>query len=127
MGFSFTSNGSFNKTETRLQQMAKNDISTLLSKYGQVGVNLLRDATPVESGASAAMWSFKVKRESNGWKLSWHNQNRTSTGVPVVILLQYGHGTGTGGYVSGRDFINPVIRPLFDVLVSDIRKEVTRK
>lgn len=102
-------------------------LQSILSKYGAIGVAALQSVTPSESGATAAMWSYKVTNSDGKWKVEWHNQNRTSSGVPVVILLQYGHGTGTGGYVAGRDFINPVIKPIFAQIESEIRREVSRK
>lgn len=123
----FTSSGSFKDTEAFLQRMSKANIKKVLDKYGQMGVNALQSATPVDTSASAQAWSYKVANTKGMWRLSWHNQNRTSTGVPIVILIQYGHGTGTGGYVAGEDFINPAIKPIFDRIVTEVRSEVVRR
>lgn len=123
----FSSSGSFTNAEAFLQRMSKADIRKVLEKYGKLGLTALREATPIDTSVSSASWSYKVEKSKGFWSLSWHNQNRTSQGVPVVILIQYGHGTGTGGYVAGQDFINPAIKPLFDRIVSEVRKEVTRK
>lgn len=123
----FSSSGSFTNAEAFLQRMSKADIRKVLEKYGKLGLTALREATPMDTSVSAASWSYKVEKSKGFWSLSWHNHNRTSQGAPVVILIQYGHGTGTGGYVAGKDFINPAIKPLFDRIVSEVRKEVTRK
>lgn len=123
----FTSSGSFQDTNALLQRMSKANIKGALEKYGAIGVAALQAATPVDTSASAQAWSFKVAQAKGMWRLSWHNQNRTSSGVPVVILIQYGHGTGTGGYVAGEDFINPAIKPIFDKIVTEVRREVVRR
>lgn len=120
----FESSGSFDKTESFLTKMSKGDIFQALDKYGQMGVLALSGATPVDTGASAASWSYEVKRSVGSYSISWTNGHMVA-GVPLVILLQYGHGTGTGGYVSGRDFINPAIRPVFDKIAEDVWKAVT--
>lgn len=126
MSISFSSTGSFRNTEAFLNRMSRHDISSILNKYGSVGTAALRAATPVESGATAASWDHKVSRGVRGWELSWHNQNGSGN-VKIALLLQYGHGTGTGGYVAGRDYINPAIRPIFDQIATDVWREVTRK
>lgn len=123
----FTSSGSFKDTNALLQRMSKANIKNALDKYGAIGVAALKSATPVDTSASAHAWTYKVAQAKGMWRLSWHNQNRTSTGVPVVILIQYGHGTGTGGYVAGEDFINPAIKPIFDKIVTEVRREVVRR
>lgn len=121
---SVTTRGDFSKTETRLQKMASAERYKFLDAYGRAGVLALAAATPVESGDSAASWTYKVHMERGRYSVSFHNTHMAG-GVPVVILLQYGHGTGTGGYVIGRDFINPVILPLFDRMKADNWKAVT--
>ena len=123
----FTSSGSFRDAEAFLQRMSKANIKKVLDKYGQMGVAALQAATPVDTSASAQAWRYKVANGGGMWRLSWHNDNKTSTGVPIVIMLQYGHGTGTGGYVAGEDFINPAIKPLFDRIVTEVRSEVVRR
>lgn len=123
----FTTSGSFARVEKRLSYMSRNSITKALEKYGAQGVAALAAATPVETSASASAWTSKVSRGGKLWRLSWHNSNMTAGGVPVVILLQFGHGTGTGGYVAGEDFINPAIKPIFDQIIAEIRREVSRK
>lgn len=125
MAIEFEQTGSFKDTESFLNRMSKDKIADSLAKYGAVGVAMLEYATPVDTGMTAGSWYSEIKKENGVWTLSWHSQNETSSGIPVVILLQYGHGTGTGGYVSGRDFINPAIQPVFDLIVSEIRREVS--
>lgn len=122
--FTISSKGSFKNTEKFLQTMSKGDIFRSLDKYGQEGVAALSAATPAESGATAAAWSYEVTKGRGQQSISWTNGHIVG-GVPVVILLQYGHGTGTGGYVQGRDFINPALKPIFDRIASDVWKAVT--
>lgn len=121
---SINSRGSFDKTEAFLNKMKSDVIFARLDGYGREGVAALAKATPVETGLTAASWRHEVIHESGRWKLRFYNDN-TAAGKPVAILLQYGHGTGTGGYVVGRDYINPVIRPLFDKIADDVWKAVT--
>ena len=126
MRISIESTGSFKNTQSRLQRMSKARIASVLERYGTMGTAALRGATPVDTGATANAWFHKVSQMGGGWQLSWHNQNG-STGAPIAIMLQYGHGTGTGGYVAGRDYINPAIQPIFDRIAEDVWREVTRK
>jgi len=121
---SFESTGSFDNTERFLSRMSKGDIFKALESYGQVGVAALAGSTPVESGVTSASWGYTVKKTRGSWAIEWTNSNIVA-GVPIVILLQYGHGTGTGGYVMGRDFINPAIRPIFDRIAEEVWKVVT--
>lgn len=121
---SLESKGSFKNTEAFLNKMAKGDIFRTLDGYGQAGVQALASATPTRTGLTAASWTYEVKKERGGWSISWRNTNMVD-GTSVAILIQYGHGTGTGGYVQGRDFINPVIMPLFDKIAEAVWKEVT--
>lgn len=122
---SFESKGDFKNTERFLDRMSKGDLFRSLNKYGQMGVRALASATPSESGATAAAWSYTAEVTNKSYSLKWHNGNIVG-GTPLVILLQYGHGTGTGGYVSGRDFINPAIKPIFDQISEEVWKVVTR-
>lgn len=96
----------------------------VLEKYGQAGVDALASATPVDTGLTASSWSYKVETEGKKAKISFHNSN-IQNGVPIAIILQYGHATGTGGWVEGRDYINPAIQPIFDKIIEDAWKEVT--
>lgn len=121
---SFEASGSFDKTESFLSRMLKGDIYRTLDKWGQVGVNALAASTPRDSGATAASWSYQVRRTRGSYEIAWTNSNRAG-GAPVAILLQYGHGTGTGGYVQGRDYINPAMKPIFDRIANEVWKAVT--
>lgn len=124
MGFSITSSGSFSNTERFLHAMQKLNIQQILNKYGQIGVAALSSATPIESGLAAASWYYKAGKTSNGvYFIDWYNSD-IENGYPVVIGIQYGHGTRNGGYVQGRDFINPAIRPIFDEIENEVWKAV---
>lgn len=120
----WTTEGDFKNMEAFLKAMTGDDIYRSLNSYGQEGVNALAAATPRDSGLTANSWSYKVEKSRGSYSIEWINSN-TVNGTPVVIMLQYGHGTGTGGYVIGRDFINPAIRPTFDRIASDVWKAVT--
>lgn len=121
---SLQSSGSWKKTEDFLRAIKSDKIYAALDKYGRLGVNALSSATPVESGISANSWGYEVERKAGRYSITWTN-NHVVDGVPVVILLQYGHGTGTGGYVQGRDFINPALRPIFDKIADEVWRAVT--
>lgn len=124
MGIKFVHKGDFKKTERFLSKMMKRDYTKVLNKYGQMGVDALSRATPVDSGTTAASWSYKVEKSGSSATIYWINNN-INHGVSIAIILQYGHGTGTGGYVQGRDYINPAIRPVFDKMADAAWKEVT--
>ncbi len=115
---------SFKKTQSKLQRLSSIKPADLLAKYAREGVAALSSATPVDSGVSASSWDYTIESSRDSTTITWINSN-TVNGVPLVILLQYGHGTGTGGYVQGYDFINPAIRPIFEKLRNDVRKAVT--
>lgn len=100
------------------------DHMRILNHYGRKGVAALRAATPVDSGDTAKSWSYKIYSFRNSFKITWKNSN-VNDGVSIAVLIQYGHATGTGGYVQGRDYINPAIRPIFDKLANDVWREVT--
>lgn len=117
--------GSFDRTEVWVRRMASGEIFDVLNRYGDVGRSALASATPVDSGLTASAWSSEVSKKGNTWEIVWSNSNEHS-GVNVAIILQYGHGTGTGGYVAGRDYINPAIKPVFDQIAEAVWREVTR-
>ena len=123
---SLTHKGGFTNTERRLQRMSQGTIADALDKYGKLGVAVLASATPIDTGETRNSWEHKVERTGRGWKLSWSNQNKTITGDPIVLLIQHGHGTGTGGYVAGLDFINPAIKPVFELILAEVRRKVGR-
>lgn len=118
-----TSKGDFANTKAWLNRLSKGDIYSDLDRYGRMGVDALARSTPVDSSLTANSWAYRVIRGKRPG-IEWYNTNRTSTGVPVAILIQYGHGTGTGGYVAGRDYINPAMRPIFDQIAADVWKKV---
>ena len=120
----FTTSGSFDKTEAFLRKASSGSIFDQLSRYGQVGVNALSSATPIDSGATAGSWNYEILNDGSSWSIVWGNTN-IAAGRPVAILLQYGHGTGTGGYVEGRDYINPALQSIFDQIAADAWKAVT--
>lgn len=120
---SMTSSGDWNNTEQWLSKMAKGDIFSQLSKYGQAGVDALRSATPVDTSETANSWYYEVKQDRSSYSIIWGNTHVVN-GTPVVILLEYGHGTGTGGYVQGRQFISGALEPIFDRIMADVWKAV---
>lgn len=120
---SFQSSGSFKKSDKWLARLLKIDVKSQLEKYGQEGVDALSRETPKDTGLAASSWSYDVVKTSTGYELVWYNDN-VENGARVVLLIQYGHGTTSGSYVQGRDFINPAIKPVFDNIQKDIWKAV---
>ena len=104
--------------------MRNKEIFSDLDSYGREGVAALSAATPVESGLSASSWKYRVSLRGKRPTIEWYNTHVTENGTPIVILIQYGHGTGTGGYVPGYDFINPVIQPILDKIADNVWKKV---
>lgn len=121
---SLESSGSFRNVQQFLTQMRHGQIMAALDAYGQQGVDALSDATPIESGETANAWSYRVTRNGGSWSIEWFN-NHVNDGQVIAILLQYGHGTGTGGFVQGRDYINPAMQPIFDRISADVWKAVS--
>lgn len=117
--------GDYKKTRRMLEKSKKLNIRTILDKYGKEGVNALRLATPKDSGETAEAWSYEVSFDSSGASIYWTNSNVVD-GVSIAIILRYGHGTGTGGYVQGRDYLSPAIRPIFDDIAESAWKEVVK-
>lgn len=124
MPITFTTSGDFRNMEKFLTNVQKIDIPGILASCGQEGVNALAQATPVETGLAAHSWSYEVSGSGGNYEIAWINGD-VENGFHVVIALQYGHGTGTGGFVPGRDFINPAIRPVFDRIADRFWKAVT--
>lgn len=120
---SFRSSGSFDKMESFLRSMQRLNLRSIVEPYAKQGVEALSRATPVDTGLAARSWSYEIDT-SKGVTVTWTNSD-VENGFPVVVMLQYGHGTGTGGYVQGRDFINPAIKPIMDQIAENIWKEVT--
>ena len=125
MKISVESKGSLDRTERFVRRMTTGEIYRSLSSHGERGRAALAAATPQDTGTAANSWSYEVKHSSAYWEIVWSNTNNEN-GFPVAIMLQYGHGTGTGGYVAGQDYINPVIKPLFDQIADAVWREVTR-
>lgn len=111
---------------TRYLERAKKGARLIdLDKYGKEGVFALASATPVDTGLTASSWSYKVFRNEGSARITFYNSN-IQNGVPIAIILQYGHGTKNGGWVEGRDYINPALQPVFDKLANDAWREVTK-
>lgn len=121
----FRQKGDFTKTTKFLGNAQKGNYLKILDKYGREGVAALASATPVDSGITAASWYYTIERGSGTTRIVFGNAN-VNDGVPIAIILQYGHGTGTGGWVQGRDYINPAIQPIFDKIAENAWREVTR-
>lgn len=118
--------GDFSRTFNFFERIKSVAKSGLLDKYGAEGVKALEEATPKDTGTTAKSWYYKVTFEGSSATLAFCNSN-IQNGIPIAIILQYGHGTGTGGWVQGRDYINPAIQPLFDKIAKEAWKEVARK
>ncbi len=125
MSISWSTSGNFNKTEAFLQRILKGRIYDALKPLAAQGTAALRDATPVDSRLTADSWTHEIRISNTSAEIVWTNTNVVS-GVNIAIILQYGHGTGTGGYVAGRDYINPALRPIFDRIADAVWREVTR-
>lgn len=124
MGISFKQRGDFRKTEKLLKKSLGKDYRKVLEHYGQQGVYALSNATPIESGETAASWDYEIIQNEGKILIVWKNYN-VNKGVNIAVILQYGHATRNGGYVQGRDYINPALRPIFDKLAEAAWKEVT--
>lgn len=116
--------GDFSKTTKFLERVREAVNLGLLDKYGREGVNALKSATPVDTGLTASSWYYEIENRNGVARLTFNNSN-IQNGVPIAIILQYGHGTKNGGWVQGRDYINPAIQPIFDEIVKSAWKEVT--
>lgn len=121
----FTQKGSFSKTVAYLNKLRKTPNVRTLKKYGEEGVAALSAATPVDTGLTASSWNYKITKTKRSATIAFFNTN-IQNGVPIAIILQYGHATRNGGWVEGRDYINPAIQPIFDKLANDAWEEVTR-
>lgn len=126
MTIKFNHRGNFNNTERFFKRARKMDFFRNLEKYAREGVAALSSATPVDSGLTAASWDYEIVKKKGSISIYWTNSN-INAGVPIAVILQYGHGTNNGGYVQGRDYINPAIRPIFDKIADNAWKEVTSK
>lgn len=116
--------GDFSKLSRYFERVREAARLGVLDKYGREGVAALSSATPVKTGKTAASWTYEIERQNGSVSIVFHNTN-INKGVPIAIILQTGHGTGTGGWVQGRDYINPAIQPIFDEIADSAWKEVT--
>lgn len=121
---SFKQKGDFSKTEKFLKKSFGRDYITVLEKYAQQGVAALSAATPIDSGQTAVSWKYEIIQNNSTISIVWKNTN-VNKGANIALMLQYGHGTRNGGYVSGRDYINPALQPIFDKMADAAWKEVT--
>lgn len=119
----FTVGGSTDTTRKFLERMAKQDLYSSLESLAQRGTAALQAATPVDTGVTASSWSHEIETKDGKTTIHWKNTHSVN-GVNIAIILQYGHGTGTGGYVAGRDYINPALKPIFDEIAEDVWKRV---
>ena len=126
MGIHITCSGDLSKTMKFLNRLQNKEYLNILSTYGKRGVEALRAATPKDTGKTADSWYYEIKQDRNQTTINWCN-SYVNDGVIIAMLLQYGHGTGTGGYVQGTDYINPAMRAIFDDLANECWKEVTRE
>lgn len=124
MSMSFDARGDFKNTERFLNRVSKLDLASALRGLAQAGVRALSSRTPVESGETASLWGYEITTTRGTSTITWTNSH-TVSGVNIAIILQVGHGTGTGGWVAGRDYINPAIRPIMDQIAEDAWKVVS--
>ena len=121
----FRKTGDFKKTEKFFRKISKGDFFQALDAFGRKGVEALASATPVNSGKTADSWDYEIHRSNGRISIYWTNSN-VNDGVNIAVILQYGHGTRNGGYVQGRDYINPAIRPIFDKIADDAWRGITK-
>lgn len=125
MGVTVEVKGDWKKTIKFLDSLTSSDtkLRSILEECGRSGVSALSAATPIESSLTANSWDYEIHKTATGYHIYWINTN-LHEGVPIAVILQYGHGTGTGGYVQGRDYINPAMRPIFDKIAEKAWKAV---
>lgn len=127
MGIVVTSRGSFAKTEDFLRRMQARSYLSQLYKYGPIGVAELAKATPLDTGKTSESWYYEIVERPGYFAIHWLNRNVEEPGtIPIAAIIQYGHGTRHGGYVQGIDYINPALRPVFDEIVAEMWREVTK-
>ena len=124
--FKVKNHGDFSKTEAFLKRVRHPFYFNKLHEYGRKGVEALRAATPRDTGKTAESWSYEIRTSGNRIKIIWKNSNLAERGMPVAVLIQYGHATKNGGYVEGIDYSNPALQPIFQEMADSIWKEVTK-
>ncbi len=117
--------GNFEKTERFFKRMLDFEVEEVLAKYGEKGVAALSAATPINTGKTSSSWFYEIEKTGGGYNIVWSNSN-VNDGVNIAAIIQFGHGTGNGGYVSGVDYINPSLEPVFKELAEEAWREVTR-
>ena len=117
--------GNFDKMEKFLKHSEDFDPIPVFNRYGEIGVTALSSATPVDTGLTAASWYYEIEETKDGYKLSWNNSNVVN-GLNIALLIQYGHGTQSGTYVQGNDYINPALRDVFDTIATQVWREVSK-
>lgn len=122
----FRVHGNFDKFEKFLNNAKRMEIRGLLDRIGADGVNALRNNTPKDSGDTANSWRYEIRIYKNKAVIGWLNDEVTTNGVPIAILIQYGHGTRAGTYVDGRDFINPAMKSIFEKMADDLGEELAK-
>ena len=125
MDITVSQSGDFRNLEQFLKNAERGDYLKVLERFGRMGVDALSAATPIESGTTANSWSYEIVHKNGSAEIDFNNSN-INKGVNIAIIIQYGHGTGTGGYVQGIDYINPALRPVFEQIADAAWKEVTR-
>lgn len=123
---SFVHHGNFKRTENFFDRVLHRDYRSILNQYGAKGVYALANATPKDTGKTAESWTYSIEENNGSLSIVWSNTN-INRGVNIAVILQYGHGTRNGGYVQGRDYINPALQPLFDEIASKAWEEVAAK
>lgn len=126
MVIEFRHKGNFNRTESFLNRLKGFSIDDILNSYGQQGVTALAEATPRLTGTTANSWTYSIEKRQGSISIVWSNTN-VNKGINIAVILQYGHGTRNGGWVEGRDYINPALQPLFDKIANDAWEKVVER
>jgi hypothetical protein len=125
VGIKVTTRGSFSKSQAFLERMKRREQFKALAKYGSIGVAALAQATPKDSSLASNSWYYEIVDRPGYFAIHWYNRD-LENGFPVAVMVQYGHATRRGGYIEGRDFINPAMRPIFDQIAAEMWREVTK-
>ena len=126
MSITLTASNLFEGTSKYLSKLKEQRYIRKLSKYGEEGVRALSAATPRDTGVTALSWGYKIEKNATGYSLTWTNNNKTSTNIPIVFLIEYGHAMPNGGHIEAKPFINQALQPIYDEIAKDIREEVRR-
>lgn len=124
MGITISNKGEYSKVEVYLKKLLKKGYKDIVAKYADEGLEALREYTPKDTGKTAASWSYEIEEKRNSIRVTYKNSNINQY-VNIALILQYGHGTGTGGWVQGIDYINPALKPVFEKMIQECWKEVT--